>query len=236
MTEINKKEENAIYVLGSGVSLTGFDFSLLDNKKVICCNHSYKFIKNPMHVVYIDNAFIRELYSTDLQNLFNMGKKVYSPSPFTGGMKGQFFGYKPTKSQTLNKEELVKIDSCGITAISLALKYNPDVIYLLGLDYKVLETHEIKSCFEENTRSKTDQTFVQKVHFSDDTEGHRIKLDKVQTPNKTNGLYGKKIKTFDMFKSKNIINLSKFSALDQFKKQSIIDHFYNNGGNNYGKS
>jgi hypothetical protein len=219
--------KNPIYILGSGASLTGFDFSKLDGKKVICCNHSFKFVKNPLHVIYIDRKFIRELSSDDMDKLTKLGQKVYSPDPYYNGMRGQFKGYTGALTQTDDFNKVLKINSSGHSAISLALKYKPDVIYLLGFDYKVLTIKELQESYKENTGEEYKST-KELVHFSDETENHNVKLGKDFSYHRANNLYEQKIKAFNMYMSYNIVNLSKHSALNQFKKESLRNHF---GGN-----
>ena len=221
---------DSIYVLGSGGSLIGFDFSLLNGKNVICCNHAYKVIKDPLNVIYIDNAFITELKPNEFDQLKRLGDKVYSPDPYLHGMTGQFRRYTASLVQTEDFNKVLKIDSCGHTAVSLALKYKPKTVYLLGIDNAVLTKEQLNDCFSENTNGEMQVIAKEVVHFSENTDNHRKRIDTDRDIKRLDKHFGYKTKAFDMFKSYNIVNLSKYSSLTQFKKESLKEHFF--GGTN----
>ena len=192
---------NDCYVIGAGTSLKGFDFSKLDNKFTIGINHVIEHYDNINCHIFGDTTFIKTT-TYDMTkfkgHIFASKKSMHHPPIYQMKDNDNVTIYEDNRKEiTFDiKKGLYHPTSSGILALNLALLFNPNKIYLLGLDY-----YKDKG----------------EMHFFDDYEHHvRYKESKLKD----------KVKMFLPFKDfkDKIINLNPDSELKIFKRMSWNEH------------
>jgi hypothetical protein len=140
MTNINKRHEGeAIYIIGGGASLTGFDFSKLDGKITIACNRAIQFF-TPTYMVYMDDQFY-EWYEDDIKAFdglkFSHSWNKYRDNVIFANNLG------PLGLSEDFKEGLMHGGNAAFLALNLAYVMGGDPIYILGVDmcYSDERTH-----------------------------------------------------------------------------------------------
>ena len=154
-----------IYIVGGGSSLTNFDFSLLDNKKVIAINESAKLIKNPVAILWTDTIW----GSTNSDFLYNSGcprfriinsniaNTYIEKNVLTEG--GSYV--LACKSEIgLDRDELfVSGNNTGAYALNFCHKLNPKRIFLLGYDLRTNIKTRKSNFHDKYTLSATDEIY-----------------------------------------------------------------------------
>lgn len=123
-----------VFIIGGGPSLHGFDFSRIENKRVIAVNHSYRYCK-PEILVFLDGKFLGELngmnhdpYSFDFKIIAGPSSGMKS----TGNCTIIQIAHKPSN----NPASLFGRAQSGLVAINAAIIGKARKIYLLGFDAK----------------------------------------------------------------------------------------------------
>jgi hypothetical protein len=128
-----------VFIIGSGASLKGFDFSILDSEFTIAVNHTVIYYPNAKAVLFLDANFL--------------DKNNHEARKFLKGYKGMVFCSFRTQYQKeninaipfyVNNDRLeLKFNRgiwgarlSGLAAVSLALIMQAEQIYLLGYDLK----------------------------------------------------------------------------------------------------
>jgi len=124
---------NAIYVVGGGPSLIGFDFERLRGKRVIVTNAAYTDVPWAEYLVFSDERFWQWNNTTPEWAAFT-GQKVTTWKRSPPGIvrySVASFGVKLAR----HPMQLAGSNS-GEKAINLAYHLRPQTIYLLGFDMK----------------------------------------------------------------------------------------------------
>ncbi len=129
-----------VWIVGSGPSLRGFDFSRLDGKFTIALNHTVEDFPQASALLFGDKVFLKHT-TFDLakyQGLIFAGEYT-ADSPAMKSVKDQpnTFIFTPRKDSvsTVGKRGLFHPCSAGVFALNLALIMDSAKIYLLGYDY-----------------------------------------------------------------------------------------------------
>jgi len=136
-------DDKACFIVGTGPSLEGFDFSLLKGKTTIAINHAVRFFE-PSYVFWADHHLPDELTSAILASSatrFSIDKKNEIPDTTVltsnGGPSNSF------------NDGLFYVQNSGLAAVNLAILLGYDPIYLLGLD---MGSNNVKTHFYPNDR------------------------------------------------------------------------------------
>lgn len=132
----------SVYILGSGSSLKGFDFSRLDNKFTIAINHTIEHY-NASALIFGDKKFVKTT-TFDLDSyeglIFASEDANYNP------VKDNVYIFKVNRSEPIANAKigLYHCSCAGLYALNLAVQMKAKKIYLLGYDfYKDPETDSI---------------------------------------------------------------------------------------------
>lgn len=204
----NKFKDQDVYVVGSGPSLLGFNYSKLLGKNVITTNHSYKdvpfsHINSVVDLDFINKEDNRSPYKSTILRYFE------SETP---GIK-----YEKIPEFSPNPEDGVYIGHrsmyycAGIAAITMAIHSGAKKIFLYGIDHKSFSPQEMEEVYMENTGQRF-YTEKYHTHATDLEHDHRYKFSADDKK------FRIKIEAYDQFPTDNIYNMSKWSALTHFKK------------------
>lgn len=126
-----------IFIIGSGPSLKGFDFSRLDGDFTITVNHASRYYTKSTMMLFLDGKFVREVkpfidnyrgivfasYRTDYKTEHSKAKAVYC-----------FSTNRREIAETDMNMGLYNGELSGLCALNLALILGAAPIYLLGFD------------------------------------------------------------------------------------------------------
>ncbi len=129
--KVNKAhEKEAIYIVGGGASLTGFDFTSLTGKVTIACNKALLFFR-PTYFVYMDDQFY-DWYEEQVRSFTGM-KFTHSWNKKRDGVTyAKNLG--PLGLSDDFDKGLFHGGNCAYLALNLAYVMGGDPIYLLGID------------------------------------------------------------------------------------------------------
>ena len=129
-------QDQTVYIIGGGPSLSGFDFNKLQGKNVIAVNKAYAYAKQP-YVLYWTDARFYNWYKEQINALPCM-KVTSSASLKNVGHGVKVLKTKPGKDLDLDAKpfEICAGNNSGYGAIHLAIKMGAKKIYLLGYDMK----------------------------------------------------------------------------------------------------
>lgn len=130
--------DNIIYIVGGGLSLEGYDFSLLDDRRVIAVNASYEYLPNA-EIVYSSDSRFFDIFDHDVPLILHTGRKA------TIDNKTKFPGtevYKNTGRAGLELTPgcLRNGNNSVYAAINLAAHEGARTIVLMGVDMKCSTT------------------------------------------------------------------------------------------------
>ena len=156
------------FVVGTGPSLEGFDFSLLDGEDSIAINHSVRFFE-PTYVFWADNKLPSEL----TEAILNSGASRYTTDKKNSIPDTTIVGTNGGPSNDLD-DGLFYVQNSGLAALNLAilLWYNP--IYLLGLD---MGSDNVKTHFYPDDRWVPNCVYEYQAKFYDYFHHERYKMD-----------------------------------------------------------
>lgn len=127
-------QDQTVYIVGGGPSLTGFDFSRLQGKNVIAVNKAYAYVKQPFILYWTDSRFYK-WYQSEIDALNCM--KITSSNNIKD-MREDILFLKNTANKELNLDskpyEIHAGNNSGYGAIHLAIKLGAKKVYLLGYD------------------------------------------------------------------------------------------------------
>ncbi len=188
-----------VWIIGSGYSLFGFDFSRLDGKFTIALNHTIEDYPKASALLFGDKAFLKHTTFdiTQYQGLIFAGEYTED----TQAMKAvkdrpNVFVFSPRKdSPTLSgKRGLFHPCSSGVFALNLAIIMDAAKIYLLGYDYYYGGGI---------------------MHYYGDRYPHHRKYDEEKFARKA-----LKFRFFEEWKER-VVNCSPASTITEFRKASI---------------
>lgn len=202
-TDVSKlMKEKDVFIIGSGPSLRGFDFSKLKDKFTIALNHSIYYLDSKA-VLFIDRKFLKD---EDRKAVYYLGKykgiifSAFRSKYYMEDIKGNNvcnFSLNRNGVQQEYHDGLYCGKSSGMAAINLALTLGARKIILLGYDYN--ENDKAKHFYNEPGQDK----FKNEISY---TTGKCLSLSKM----------------YDIFaKYKNIFNCNPNSKVKSFQFESL---------------
>ncbi len=146
------------FVVGTGPSLEGFDFLMLDGEDTIAINHAVRFFE-PTLVFWSDHDLEPELTEAILNSeASRWSLDERSEIPYTFIVKGN-------GGPTNNLDDgLFYAQNSGLPALNLAILMGYDPIYLLGLD---MGSDNVKTHFYPGDRWVPNCTYEYQAKFYD---------------------------------------------------------------------
>lgn len=199
----NMLEGKDCYIVGSGLSLRGFDFDKLKDKFTIAINHSVHYF-NSSAVLFIDGKFLKDDDRKAMQMLSKYNGMIFaafrSKYHLMSSRSENNVYYFSLNKHGVQKEYyngLYSGKSSGLCAINLALIMNARRIFLLGFDY------------DEGSESK---------HFYNKKGQDKFKNERSYTKGKCKSM----ISVFRIYAGyNNIINCNPNSGITYFKYGGI---------------
>lgn len=127
------------FIVGGGPSLIGFDFRLLDNKKVIAVNKSFLELPNAEVLYFSDARFyhwMREFHNKEFSEF--KGRKITAALKkyFPTSNDLEFYKFTGTAGIDMRHGCLRSNNNSGAAALNLAAQLGAKEIVLLGFDMK----------------------------------------------------------------------------------------------------
>jgi len=203
----NRFDRQDVFIVASGPSLIGFDYQLLNNKKVIAVNHSHKLVQHE-YCVFVDKGFPEkespEVLNTTCLTQYNQNYKD----------KDNIIFFKFSNSFSHNLENGVyHRSSSGSVAICTALHGNANKIYLLGFDCRGVSYDDAKKiCLDNGGNVDT----IQERFYGHSTSGQ---FTHNRDSAKNMHIFNSTIQKYSAFTKYKIINLSNISMIPFFEKK-----------------
>lgn len=201
-----------VFIVGSGLSLTGFDFSRLNGEDVIAVNHAYLLTPHKLHVFY-DKSFLDEA---------NKDKKIYDPYKHTSKVLcGRNTNLKASdnvilfrKAPAITKEirhGLYVGNSSTQAAINAALIFGATEVYLLGIDCCFLSEKEVREAARKNGNPQAADEVLNGEKWAHHVTQNRVKhtMNTIDKDKKYLGHAGQ----YNKFSPFPVYNCSEFSKL-----------------------
>lgn len=190
----NRWKDEPVFVIGSGPSLRGFDFSRLDGYKTIAVNHSIEAYPRASALVFGDALFYRRT-AFNLREYAGLIFASYESAYYKLDMRDNVYVFHFDRERVGDTfaRGLLFTSLSGTSAVNLAIIMGCAPIVLLGFDlYKAADG----------------------LHFYTDIPGQR---------EPTGGGYAGKAGKFNLFApwADRIINCSMQSKITAFRKQPI---------------
>jgi len=125
-----------VFLVASGASLNGFDFSRLDEKNVIAINHSYSYVKHNI-LVFLDASFHQGLELKG-DSIEKMSCKIITGESSHTEKLDNISLVKMAQVPSSNPDYLFGSRQSGLVALNAALISNAKNIYLLGFDCRFI--------------------------------------------------------------------------------------------------
>lgn len=207
-----------VFIIGTGASLTGFDFSRLDGEKKIAINHAYRLTPHDLHVFY-DASFLEE------------SRGVYNPATHTAKVLA---GRNSNVREHENVQLFRRADhvtpsfqnglymgmSSALPAINAALIFGASEVFLLGIDCRFLTADEVAQAAKRNGNPKAAADVLNGAAFA-----HHVTQRDVRHTMATQDKERKYMQMagqFNAFAGRPVYNLSPFSNL-QLPYRSLDD-------------
>jgi hypothetical protein len=200
-----------VHIVGSGPSLIGFDYSVLDGKRVITVNHAYKLVKSEF-TVFIDKCFKREDPEI-FNNTFTISRADCDPKPNIGFNMARSFSLDPFAGVYPYTRK-----NSGMSAITIALQGGAEKIYLYGFDHRFINAEQAVAIAEYNGTSLENDRSVW-AHSTSGKFNHTR-----ETPNIAE-TFANIVDDFRFFPRERIYNMSPFSVIPYFEKPVIPDKY-----------
>lgn len=229
-------EAKRVFIVGSGASLTGFDFAQLKGEKVITINHAYRLCPHDLHVFY-DASFLAEA-----RGVYN--PKTHTSKVLCGRSAGPAAGeniilFRRSSAVTKQfKDGLYMGYSSALPAVNAALIYGAREVYLLGIDCKFLTASEVREAAKRNGNPAAADAVLNGSTFAHHVTQNEVKhtMNTMEKERKYHNMAAQ----FNAFHGMPVYNLSQFSNLtlpfrkvdSVLKKQSKKEG--NNGNNELG--
>lgn len=190
---VRQYRKNRIWLIGSGPSLKGFNFSLLNKEFTLAVNHSFRYYSKTKGVVFLDNKFVEECRS--LEKVNGDGQiKMHNPlTTFPGYIFASFktdllgLNFNTDKVYTFSVNNrgiqddanlgLFSGELSGMIAINMALIMGFREILLLGYDMvNKGGSYFFHDQFKEKGRMYTDRKIARcmRLFFKLDQYKHKI--------------------------------------------------------------
>ncbi len=197
-------KDEPCYIIGGGPSLEGFDWNLLQDKKVIGCNVAFYIGADLVPIsVFGDATFIKQhragldKYAASGGQVITCARRVdrFTPPEYLKITKRQVKG--------LMKDGLGWNANTGALAVNLALLFGANPIYLLGYDMRLSKEGKknYHNCYNDTPKSKAYNRFLRGMA--------QVARDLKR-----------------VFPGRRVINLEdNTSSLEVVPKESLKDHF-----------
>jgi hypothetical protein len=222
-------ENERVFIVGSGPSLTGFDFSRLDGEKVIAINHAYRLTKHDLHCFY-DAAFLEEAEPAGYDPRTH-GSKVLCKRDLVTPPSANVIEFRRTSCITQRfKDGLYGARSSALPAINAALIYGAREVLLLGIDCRFFTADDVREAAKLNGNPSAAADVLRGADFAHHVTQQSV-THTMREP-KNENKYLEMARYFEAFKGYPVFNLSPLSALslpikriDDVLKRSTKDTF-----------
>lgn len=200
----------SVFVVGSGPSLTGFDFSQLIGREVIAVNHAYKLTPHQVHTFY-DQTFLTEAAKDGYDYTKHPAHILASKS--SGCVESENVTIYRRSNMVSRKIEqgLYCGYSSAQAAVNFALIMGARAVYLLGVDCKYLSESEVRHCADLNGNPAAADDVLRGMdfahHVSQQTTAHSITVKEKEKK------YTNMAPQFSLFAGYPVYNCSPCSAL-----------------------
>lgn len=177
-----------VHIIGSGPSLTAFDYSYFQDKTVIAVNHAYKKVAFDFKV-FSDRSFVRKEDPACIDNGLSLCPKRAHPET------DKVINFEYSSQFSSQPGQVYGMGSSGLVALTIALQGTASRVFLWGFDY----TFQVKD--------------GQTIHHA--TQGeffHRV----TQPTQKV--IYETVIPRFRVYPADRVFNMSPESAIPYFPK------------------
>jgi hypothetical protein len=207
-----------VFIVGSGISLIGYDFNPLKGQNVIALNHAYQDVEFKHHV-FLDTRFLQEAGFHD-ETGFRLDKMPWSkitsshstlaPRENLAVIKPvNHFSYDPKIGFYTNKNS-------ACFALSCAIFMGAKDIFLLGIDCRFAEKEEAVFIARQNGNEKKANEIMNSslmIYGHSSTGRYNHSKDKKEHE----GIFKGFANLFDVFDGKaNIYNCSQWSRIKTF--------------------
>lgn len=193
---VNCFKDQDVFVIGSGPSLTDFDYRPLRDKKKIVINHQYRYVTPDIHL-FLDGRFVSEVKKHFGHDVYNFPWKVLAGPASGMTRKENVYIFQSAEEPSQSPQRLYTITQSGLCAINAAILTGAARIFLLGMDCRFVgdRGHSYSHEFR---------------HIRDGRQHEKA--------------YAKNIKRYRRFSEhKHIWNLSPISAIDAFPKMQLSE-------------
>ena len=222
-------ENERVFIVGSGPSLTGFDFSQLNGEKVIAINHAYRLTKHDLHCFY-DTSFLEEAKPAGYDPRTHSAK-VLCKRDLVVPKNDNIIEFRRASGITQRfKDGLYMGFSSALPAINAALIYGAREVLLLGIDCRFFTADDVREAARLNGNPSAAADVLRGADFA-----HHVTQQSVAHTMNTRekeGKYLQMARQFEAFKGYPVFNLSPLSALslppkriDDILKRSTKDTF-----------
>lgn len=222
-------ENERVFVVGSGPSLTGFDFSRLDGEKVIAINHTYRLTKHDLHCFY-DASFLEEAKLAGYDPRTHVSKVLCKRDLVVPPATNVIEFRRASCITQRFKDGLYMGFSSALPAINAALIYGAREVLLLGIDCRFFTADDVREAARLNGNPSAAADVLRGADFA-----HHVTQQSVAHTMNTRekeGKYLQMARQFEAFKGYPVFNLSPLSALslpvkriDDVLKRSTKDMF-----------
>lgn len=209
MRPVDFKDKD-VFVVGSGPSLTGFDFSKLEGREVIAVNHAYKLTPHQVHTFY-DQTFLTEAAKDGYDYTKHPAHIVASKS--SGCVESENVTIYRRSNMVSRKIEqgLYCGYSSAQAAVNYALIMGARAVFLLGIDCKYLSPDEVRRCAAFNGNPAAADEVLKGMdfahHVSQQNTAHSINVKEKEKK------YTNMAPQFSLFAGHPVYNCSPCSAL-----------------------
>ncbi len=137
LPDLNKREKGKdVFIVGTGTSLTKFNWRLLDDRRVIALNDAIKSLRAPTYHLYTDNLFSRKYSHLALPKTTIVCRNRSSIEISKDGrFNGRFCRFMSASNPgSANQHQLYVFATVAVTAIHAAQRLGARRIFLLGID------------------------------------------------------------------------------------------------------
>lgn len=193
----NHFEGEDVFIVGGGPSLSGFDFSRLDDKNVVAVNHAYMYVRADV-LVFLDASFLGIVRDRGHRLKDWPFKIIAGPSSnMQHDEQTTIIVYEPDKPTMSDPSQLYGRASSALVALNAALYMTSARIFLLGID----------CCFQDG-----------RGHFFSDQWAHPRDSSNHEPS------YMRMAEKFNKFsRFKNVYNCSPISRVNTFRYMDIED-------------
>jgi hypothetical protein len=135
LPDLKKREKGKdVFIVGTGTSLVGFDWRVLNGRRVIALNDAIKSVRSAAYHLYTDNLFSRKYDKLLLPETMIICRNR-SSIDLSRDRRFSFCRFMSAKNPGIaNSHELYVFATVAVTAIHAAQRLGARRIFLLGID------------------------------------------------------------------------------------------------------